>query len=303
MSYPPYPPDPNRPQDTPRSFPTYGRPQEPPAPVYGQSAYPQPGQQPPGPWVPPQSAPPKSVPYQSAPYQPGYPPAYGTPPAPYGYGYGYPGFSEQRTNGLAVAALAVGLGSLVFGIAAPVAVGLGIAALVQLKRRPERGTGQAVAGLVVGSLTSLFWAGVLVLMIAVGSDTSDDDYSSRQPTSSGSGTYIDELVVGECFDEAGSEDEVDRMPCDEPHQGELYAVVTLPPQTWPGDKEIGDQSEAACDKAFEPYVGISVDDSELEPVIWYPELSTWSSGDRNVYCGAYGPGGDDLDKTVKNSRR
>jgi len=143
----------------------------------------------------------------------------------------------------------------------------------------------------------------VVLMIAVGSDASDEDYSGGPPPFSGSGTYIDELVVGECFDEAGSDDEVERQPCDEPHQGELYAVVTLPPQTWPGDKEIGDQSEAACDKAFEPYVGISVDDSELEPVIWYPELSTWSSGDRNVYCGAYGPDGDDLDKTVKNSRR
>jgi hypothetical protein len=149
----------------------------------------------------------------------------------------------------------------------------------------------------------MVWGGVLVSMIAAGMGAWDEDYTGGPPASSGSGTYIDELVVGECFDEGGSDDEVVRLPCNSPHQGELYAVVTLPPQTWPGEKEIGDQSEAACDKAFEPYVGISVDKSELEPVTWYPELSTWSSGDRNVYCGVYGPDGDNLDKTVKNSRR
>src|SRR5207249_505566 len=63
--------------------------------------------------------------------QPGYP-AGGTWPAP--YGYGYPG-TTRGTNGLATAALVTGIGGFLVGISAPVAVGLGIAALVQLKKR------------------------------------------------------------------------------------------------------------------------------------------------------------------------
>ncbi len=46
-----------------------------------------------------------------------------------------------KTNGLATAALVCGLGGLVIGVSAPVGVGLGIAALVQIKRRGESGKG------------------------------------------------------------------------------------------------------------------------------------------------------------------
>ncbi|ADB29711.1 hypothetical protein Kfla_0590 [Kribbella flavida DSM 17836] len=302
----------DRPQDTPRSFPSYtesGRPRL---------------QDTPAPFVPPYSPPqqPPGQPFHQPPFQqqpshqqpfpqqldPRYPPVHGQPP--YGYGYGFPGVPSRATNGLAVAAMATGLASVLFTIAAPVAVGLGIAALVQIKRRNETGTAQAVVGLVVGGLVTLVAGGLVVAMIVFGL-TDDDSYSAGipQPSSSATGAsdpdgiYIDGLVVGECFDDTGVEDEVKRQPCNGPHDGELYAVVTLPDHAWPGDRRMGDQAEAACDERFEQYVGISADESELEPVSWFPDAAGWRGGDHDVYCTTYGPDEDRLDRTVKDSKR
>lgn len=115
--------------------------------------------------------------------------------------------------------------------------------------------------------------------------------------------YIEALYVGECFDDTSDEDEVARTSCTADHDGELYGIVTLPAQDWPGDKKLADLGEAACDEKFKAYVGIDVDDSELEPVAWFPERAGWNSGDRDVYCTAYGPFGDALDKTIKDSKR
>jgi len=321
LTYPPQPPDPNRPQDTPRNFPTYTRPDQPQQPPPQQQPQPwQAPQQPPrqdspygrsetrydGPQGPPPGAPqpPFVPPYQVPPQGAQYPghPQYPQPQ----YGYGYPGDSQYKTNGLAIAALATGLGSILFAIAAPVAIGLGIAALVQIKRRREGGTAQAVVGLVAGSAVSVLWSILLVAVIATG--VTDDDYGTTDtpisaPTFGTPTTYIDELVIGECYDESGGEDEVELVDCGSPHEAELFAMVILPPRTWPGEKEVRKESQAACDKAFLPYVGIAATSSVLDSVVWYPEEDAWSSGDREVFCTAYGADGDDLTGSVKGTKR
>jgi hypothetical protein len=223
-----------------------------------------------------------------------------------GYGYGYPGMQQATTNGLAIAALATGLAAFLFGITAPVAIGLGIAALVQIKRRNERGTAQAVVGIASGALVMLF-AGLMVALFAIGFSSADDNYGSPEPVSSYSPpagtTYVDELVVGECFDDGSTEEEVVRQPCTGVHQGELFAIGTLSQQPWPGEQEVRKASQATCDKAFLTYVGIAVDDSELETLVWYPDRTAWSAGDRRVMCAAYGPDSEDLDGSVKGTKR
>lgn len=321
MTQPPFGPDPNRPQDTPRSFPTYGRPQEAPQsqpPAYGQqqSPYQRPQDTPPSysqPQYSPQQQPPAygQQPPPYSPQPPQYGPQYGQPPpygphvphfGPYvgGYGYGYPGSPFQRTNSLATAALVTGLVGIVFGFAGPVAVGLGIAALVQLKRRNESGTAQAVIGLILGSLQVLFWGMILIIAIASGGD---EDYSSGpSPTYDPNGTYIIDLAVGECFDDVADPDEVERVPCAEPHDGELTSNVTLPDEPY-SENRVERAAEAACDREFGKYVGNSVDRSELRSEFWWPDEGSWEEGDRIVVCAAYGPGGDKLTGTVKDSKR
>lgn len=314
-------PDPNRPQDirpqdTPREFPTYGRPQPPAQPSYQQpspyeqyqqpSPYQQPQQQPPyqpqgSPYQPtPQGSPYGQQPspnWQPYPQEPGY-------PRPYGYGYGYPGALQDKTNALAIAALVTGLSGLFFGITAPIAIGLGIAALVQIKKRRESGTGQAVAGLVIGSLVTTGWAILLVIIFALDwTGSGEEYYGAPPPTSSVPATYVDELAVGECFDEVGSDDEVEREVCLEPHDAEMFAVETLPAQAWPGESAVVKASEATCDKAFLAYVGIEIGKSRLDTDFWYPDSASWDEGDRKVLCIAYGPDGDLLDGSVRGTKR
>lgn len=339
MTHPPFGPDPNRPQDTPRSFPTYGRPPQSPVPVYPQNHPPAYGQ-PPSPYShpPQQDRPPQqdqpqqhgAPPYGQQPQQ-GQPqhgqplqggvPLYGQPPQqygappygqapsygppPYGYGYGYPGMGQRRTNNLAVAALVTGLAGLFVAVTGPVAVGLGIAALVQLKKRPETGTAQAVIGLVLGSLQTVFWTAFLVIMIAVGGDGTDDYSDEPGPSVSRSAdrNYIDELAVGECFDDVREPDEVVRVPCAQPHDGELISNITLPAGPYPGDTKVRKAALAGCDEEFRKYVGNTVDKSELDSDFWYPDEEYWEDDDRLVVCAAYGPDGDKLTGSVKGTKR
>ncbi|MEU0092746.1 DUF4190 domain-containing protein [Kribbella sp. NPDC006257] len=323
MSYPPYPPDPNRPQDSPPAsgFPTYGRPEEtapkqnpydrPQDPVARkQNPYDRP-QDAGAPFVPPSS------PVQGSPYQlPPPPPPYQGPQQYQGgqypqfaYGYGYQGVQQAKTNGLAIAALVCGLVGVFISLVAPVAIGLGIAALVQIKRRQERGTGQAVAGLVLGSLITVVVGALTVFFIVVDWNEGTDDYGSDEPVSSYSATptpdpvYADELVVGECFDEGSEEGQVLRQPCPIDHQGELIANVTLPRGAYPGDAKVQETARRACRAEFAKYVGVPLEKSVRKSNYWWPDESLWKVNNRIVICAVEADDGDILHGSVKGSKR
>jgi hypothetical protein len=277
--------------------PQYGQPQ------YGQASYgqgqPQYGQPPQGQ---PGYGPPPSAYGQG--YAPGqYPAQYGQAPAPYGYGYGYT--ASGGTNGLAAAALATGIGGIFIGLSAPVAIGLGIAALVQINRRGQAGKGMAIAGLVIGSLVTIGYVVLIGIVIALGSSY-DDDYGSPEPVSSystGPTTSVDDLAVGECFDDGTKEAEVVRQPCTLAHDGEIIADVTLPEGPYPGDNGVDKAADRACSPQFTSYVGKSPDDSELDLSSWTPTRSLWADDDRLVVCATYGPDHEKLTTTTKNSHR
>ncbi|MCZ2823042.1 MULTISPECIES: DUF4190 domain-containing protein [unclassified Modestobacter] len=114
------------------------------------------GSQHPGPqgYVNPSYGPPPGPPYGP----PG--PPYGPPGAPYGpppYGYGYPP-PPQRTNGLAIASMVLGIVWL-YWIGSILALVFGYVAKKQIRERGEGGDGMATAGIVLG------WVGIGVLAI------------------------------------------------------------------------------------------------------------------------------------------
>jgi hypothetical protein len=309
-------------QDPTRAFPTYGRPQQAHSQQAGSSPWVAPGQPQPAPGQP-QYGPPGSYgqpPYgpqpPQSPYGQGYGPAqyptqspiqypaqYGQAPAPYGYGYGYTG--SGGSNGLAAAALATGIGGIFIGLSAPVAIGLGIAALVQIKRRQQAGKGMAIAGLVIGSLVTIGYVVLIGFLFVLGS-TYDEGYGSPEPVSSystGPTTSVDDLAVGECFDDGSEEAEVVRQPCTLAHDGEVIADVTLPEGPYPGDNGVDKAADRACSPRFTSYVGKSPDDSELDLSYWTPTRSIWEDDDRLVVCAIYGPDHEKLTSTVKDSHR
>ncbi|MCZ2806879.1 DUF4190 domain-containing protein [Modestobacter sp. VKM Ac-2983] len=104
------------------------------------------------------SSAPHGQPY-GPPYGPPPGPPYGPPGAPYGpppYGYGYP--PPQRTNGLAIASMVLGIVWL-YWIGSILALVFGYVAKKQIRERGEGGDGMATAGIVLG------WVGIGVLAI------------------------------------------------------------------------------------------------------------------------------------------
>jgi Domain of unknown function (DUF4190) len=99
------------------------------------------------------------VPYGAV---PGYPPAYGyRPPA--------------STNGFAIASLVCAIVLFwLFGIGGLLGVIFGIIGLRQCKANHERGSGLAIAGIVIGAIVLLFWV-IAGIAAAVDSGSSNND--------------------------------------------------------------------------------------------------------------------------------
>lgn len=119
------------------------------------------------------------------------PPGYGQQP---GYGGGFPppspgfGGPVQQTNGLAIAALVLGiLAILSCGATSIFAIPLGIAGLIRSKKLSGSGKGMAIGGLITGVIGAVI--GVLMLVFVVWAANEVDDYDfycgSDGQTSSG----------------------------------------------------------------------------------------------------------------------
>jgi hypothetical protein len=82
-------------------------------------------------------------------------------PQPYGQPYGYPyAPPQQRTNGLAIASMVLGILWL-YWIGSILALVFGYIARKQIRERGESGGGMATAGIVLG------WIGVGFIVVAV----------------------------------------------------------------------------------------------------------------------------------------
>lgn len=138
--YPSYPADDSS-GTTPPAAPGYG--QAPPPPGYGQ-----------------------------APPPPGYgqvPPGHGQLPPGFGYGYAPP---QAPTNGKAVAAMVLGIVSIVFCylgvLIGPAAIVVSVLASRELGAQPPGavpGKGMATAGLVTGIIGTVIWGAIITLII------------------------------------------------------------------------------------------------------------------------------------------
>jgi hypothetical protein len=108
------------------------------------------------------------VPYGAV---PGYPPAYGYRPPP-------------SVNGFAIASLACAIVLFwLFGVGGLLGVIFGIIGLRQCRANHERGSGLAIAGIVIGSIVLLLWViGGIVAAVDDGSSSNDSGFNAT-PTS------------------------------------------------------------------------------------------------------------------------
>jgi hypothetical protein len=106
-------------------------------------------------------------------------------------------------------------------------------------------------------------------------------------------TGVADLGVGHCIDEPSGSDaisDVQRQPCNEPHDGEIFAVLrhpAAPGAPYPLSSEFDDLVSDECVPQLESYTGRSVSEVIASGLFFsylYPTSTSWSNGDRGVTC-------------------
>jgi putative regulator of septum formation len=194
--------------------------------------------------------------------------AYPPPPPP---PLPYQGFQREayyaaapRTNWWSIVAL-------IFGVIGGVLISL-ICGIVGLKKSREyqRGRGMAIAALVL-SVLWIFVIGAAILLqglIGEGNVTATD------------------VKVGDCLADIPDGDKVIRVQtvgCDQPHAGEVFAVITMPDGDFPGEAAVEAYHEK-CGPELSTYSPAAMTDDSVQLYVLYPTADTWASGDRAVTC-------------------
>lgn len=199
-------------------------------------------------------------------------------PAPQAYDSPPPG--QAGPNGLAIGALVAAICGGP-GLGTVLGVGLGVAALIQIRRRPQKGAGFAVAALAVSSLTLVFTILVttgLVLGALRDRITGVDTVGAT------------DLRTGHCIsdiDESVTVHDMPVVPCTQPHKAEVYHVFEFPPGVFPGRSAVAEESSRRCVTAFQPYD--TSENSDLEVYYLFPEDAAGWAKDRSVQCIAAAP--------------
>ncbi|SDT79004.1 DUF4190 domain-containing protein [Actinoplanes derwentensis] len=251
-----------------------------------------PSQQPPspaapqhfGPPAPPQFDPATPHPPYAAGGVPPYPPQPWGDPAPYGPHPAYPPppVAAQGTNGFAIAALVTSIcGGL--GLGSVLGLAFGITALVQIKRRPQKGRGLAIAAVVISSLTMLL---AIVAVTSVLIDKAKDKAAGIEDVDTTA------LKQGDCIrsiKESAAVYDMPVMPCTQPHEAEVYHVFTFPAGPFPGRTTIETEGETRCNAAFEPF--LTPQNENMDIYYLYPRNTLDWARDRTLICIAADPAG------------
>lgn len=149
-----------------------------------------------------------------------------------------------------------------------------------------------LALVLVGLLTI---GGCAVAAVLLTSSSSRDDEGEIVE---GGDLEVFDLEVGDCFrdptEDGGTDtqsvESVEAIPCDEPHDAEVYANVDVSSEgpSFPGGEQLTALAEDRCLEEFEPYVGTTYEQSEYTYGWLVPSEQSWDDlGDREINCVLY----------------
>ncbi|OLT46452.1 septum formation family protein [Cellulosimicrobium sp. CUA-896] len=257
-----------------------------------------------GPSGPPSSGPPSSGTPSSGPprFDVPPPPLPPTTPSPYGPaapGPGAPPREPSTGSGWVIAAFLLfwplGVPALLASQRAARALG---AQDVQTGRREaERARSWGVGAVITGAVAYVGSWIVLAVLLASGifaaTAFSEAATPLRDPTGEGGeasearDTEILELAVGDCVVTTDLPDTVFTVPvvpCAADHHAEVFAITDLPAGDYPGEDDVEALAEEFCFEAFESYVGLPYEESELYAWWFSPTEDNWTWGDHSVQC-------------------
>ena len=118
--------------------------------------------------------------------------------------------------------------------------------------------------------------------------------------------YVDAfaLRVGDCFNdttamEHGEIVNLPGVPCSEPHDNEVYALIDVDLTEFPGDDAIGNLAMERCLERFPSFVGRDYDSSSLDIFTMQPSRESFAANDREVICAVYDMEFGKLEGSVK----
>ncbi len=123
------------------------------------------------------------------------------------------------------------------------------------------------------------------------------------------GIDYSELKVGDCFDSTASNEirGIDLKPCAEPHNSEIFFIVTHPAgpsDAYPGKDALVQYAADNClGQPLTDYLGITLEQSKLKDFEIVPQESAWKDGRRVLVCGLDTGGEGDITGSVKGTRR
>lgn len=191
-----------------------------------------------------------------------------------------------------------------------VGVVCGVVGLVRTSGGRRRGRLLAAAGIVVAVLVTMLQALVLAAVwpavvagfeagAEAGAEVAEAEAAADtgpeqvgEDAADAESVPYDELGVGHCFQDPETETfyDVVTVPCTQPHDAEVVALVELDGTTWPGDDVVGEQAWDACMvAAADALEAAGVDGTDYEYWTFTPTRESWLLyGDREVACLAYG---------------
>jgi DNA-binding SARP family transcriptional activator len=230
----------------------------------------------------------------------------------------------RAPRGLATTALALGilaLGLFWLGVVSVViallAVVCGTIAARSASAADRPADRRATVGIITGVVAFLASVGLLLYRhVTPDGETADRTEVSNEAPVEGRETPISMLQVGDCLNvlpapdppvQSGGGTQVPEtvllVPCEGPHEQEVYHLFELAAGPYPGDGQVQALALEQCSAQFEEYVGVAPDESELDFFYVFPLRDTWESGNRRGGCSLLHPAGRDLTGSMAGSRR
>jgi Domain of unknown function (DUF4190)/Septum formation len=205
---------------------------------------------------------------------------FGTPPPA-------PVLPAPGTDGFSIASLVLGILPVLAGL---LGVVFGLISLSRIKRSGQGGRGMALAGTVLGGLWLVGITAVVVWHVV------DPRAPDRRPgggVSAPTSIDADDLRVGDCVAALPDPDNIEPvrlLPCEQPHDGEVFSTSRLAAGPYPGRDEAQRLTEDRCAADLKGFAGPTAADT-YELYFAAPSQAGWNSGGRRVTCLLHDPDG------------
>lgn len=176
------------------------------------------------------------------------------------------------SEGWSVTALLTAVAGLV-----PLAVPLGVYGLVQrgARRRSRVFASTALALCLVWTAATGWFLGARTTVV--------DDLRTVWE-----GIPASQLAVGDCFDTVGGLLQVRVVPCDGPHDGEVYFRQALDPGPYPGGSALVGLAHETCARRLNDLAVVLNRPDLTSYVFLVPSPRRWADGERAVVCAVEG---------------